>query len=65
MHVRGIMLAALAYFLLPLDAVPDMLVGIGFTDDAAVIAAVMGAFARNVTAEHRARAARRLDELLR
>ena len=65
MHVRGIMLAALAYFLLPLDAVPDMLVGIGFTDDAAVLAAVLGTFARNVTAEHRAKAAKRLDDLLR
>ncbi len=64
MHVRGIMLAALAYFLLPLDAVPDMLVGIGFTDDAAVLAAVLGAFARNITAEHRAKAAKRLDDLL-
>lgn len=64
-HVRGLLLAALAYFILPVDAVPDIIAGIGFTDDAAVIAAVMGAFARHVTPEHRARAARRLDQLLR
>ena len=56
MHVRGVLLAALAYFVLPADAVPDIVAGIGFTDDAAVIAAVLGTFARHVTPEHRARA---------
>lgn len=64
-HVRGVLLAALAYFLLPADLIPDVLVGIGFTDDAAVMAAVVGTFARYITPEHRTRAARRLDELLR
>ena len=64
MHVRGVLLAALAYFLLPSDLVPDIVAGIGFTDDAAVIAAVLGTFARHVTDEHRAQASHRLDELL-
>jgi uncharacterized membrane protein YkvA (DUF1232 family) len=64
MHVRGVLLAALAYFLLPADAVPDIIAGIGFTDDAAVLATVLGTFARHVTPEHRAQASRRLDELL-
>lgn len=64
MHVRGMLLAALAYFILPVDAVPDIVLGIGFTDDAAVIAAVLGALTRHVTAEHQAKASRKLDELL-
>jgi uncharacterized membrane protein YkvA (DUF1232 family) len=64
MHVRGVLLAALAYFILPADAVPDLIAGIGFTDDAAVIAAVLGTFARHVTPEHQARAGQRLDQLL-
>jgi uncharacterized membrane protein YkvA (DUF1232 family) len=63
-HVRGVLLAALAYFVLPADAVPDIVAGIGFTDDAAVIAGVIGTFARYITPEHRAKASRRLDELL-
>ena len=63
-HVRGILLAALAYFLLPTDAVPDIMVGIGFTDDAAVIASVLGTFARYITPDHRAKAKQRLDDLL-
>lgn len=34
---KGVMLGALAYFVLPTDAIPDVLAGIGFTDDAAVL----------------------------
>lgn len=64
-QVRGVLLAALAYFVLPTDLVPDILAGVGFTDDAAVMAAVVGTFARYITPEHRARAVRRLDDLLR
>ncbi len=65
LHVRGVLLGALAYFILPTDAIPDIIAGIGFTDDAAVIAAVLGTFARYVTPEHQAKASQRLDELLR
>ena len=35
-RVRAILLAALAYFVLPLDSIPDFIVGFGFTDDMAV-----------------------------
>ena len=38
---KGLMMAALAYFVMPIDALPDVLVGIGFTDDAAVFAALL------------------------
>jgi uncharacterized membrane protein YkvA (DUF1232 family) len=34
------LLAALAYFILPFDFIPDMIPGLGFTDDAAVLTAV-------------------------
>ncbi|WEK50632.1 MAG: YkvA family protein [Candidatus Kaistia colombiensis] len=36
-RVRATLLGALAYFVLPIDAVPDFLVGIGFADDATVL----------------------------
>jgi len=36
-RVRVMLLAALAYFVLPTDTVPDFLAGIGFSDDAAVL----------------------------
>jgi len=54
--VRGILIAALAYFVLPFDAVPDFVAGLGFTDDAAVLAMAISLVARHVTPEHRARA---------
>jgi len=65
MHVRAVLLGALAYFVLPADVIPDIIAGIGFTDDATVIAAVLGTFATYVTPEHREAARRRLDALLR
>jgi len=34
---KGLMFAALAYFVLPTDAIPDFIAGLGFTDDAAVL----------------------------
>ena len=38
-RVRGILLAALAYFIMPFDIIPDFLAVIGYTDDIAVLAA--------------------------
>lgn len=49
---KGIMLGALAYFVLPIDAIPDILAGVGFTDDAAVIAAVIATLSSNIRPRH-------------
>jgi uncharacterized membrane protein YkvA (DUF1232 family) len=62
-RVRLTLLAALGYFVLPLDAIPDILPVIGFTDDAAVIAAAIAAVAGSITPEHREKAKRTLAEL--
>ena len=50
---KAMMFAALAYFVLPTDVIPDVLAGIGFTDDAAVIAAVIGIAAKHLKPRHR------------
>ncbi len=55
-RVKGVLFAALAYFVLPFDAVPDFLAGFGFTDDAAVLAAAIGLVSRHITSRHRSRA---------
>lgn len=60
--VRGILLAALAYFVLPLDVVPDFLLGFGFTDDVAVLAAALNAVRRHITPAHRIAARQVLTE---
>ena len=55
-RVRGILLAALAYFVLPLDAVPDILAFVGFSDDIAVLAAAIGTVRAHLMPHHYARA---------
>ncbi|HKQ56162.1 MAG TPA: YkvA family protein [Methyloceanibacter sp.] len=64
MRVRGMLLAAIAYFILPFDFIPDMIVGLGFADDAALLTAVIGLVATHITPTHRAAAARALDKEL-
>ena len=63
MAAKGIMLGALAYFVMPIDAIPDVLAGIGFTDDAAVITAVIATLGANVRKKHREAAEKALDRL--
>ena len=40
--------AALIYFLNPVDLIPDALIGIGFIDDVAVIGAVVNAIRKDL-----------------
>ncbi len=60
---KGLMMAALAYFVLPTDAIPDILGVIGFTDDAAVFAALMAVVGKNLKPQHRAAAKGFLDRM--
>ena len=55
-RVRAALLAALAYFVLPFDAVPDFLVGIGFSDDITVLVATIALVRAHITESHRERA---------
>lgn len=64
MRVRGMLLATLAYFILPVDIIPDIILGLGFADDAALLTAVIGMVATNITPTHRAAAARALGKEL-
>ena len=60
---KGMLLAALAYFILPFDVIPDFLPGIGFTDDAAVIAAAVALARRSIKPEHREAARAQIERL--
>ncbi|MDP3602810.1 MAG: YkvA family protein [Bosea sp. (in: a-proteobacteria)] len=62
-RVRMTLLAALGYFVLPLDALPDIMPLLGFTDDAAVIAAALAAVASSITPRHREKAKQAMTEL--
>jgi uncharacterized membrane protein YkvA (DUF1232 family) len=62
-YVRGILLGAVAYFVLPADMIPDLLGPLGFTDDASVIAAALTAVGSHLRPQHRAEARDRLEKL--
>jgi len=61
--VRATLLAALAYFVLPFDFVPDLLAMVGFTDDMAVLMAAIAALGPNVKERHRIAARHALEDL--
>jgi uncharacterized membrane protein YkvA (DUF1232 family) len=54
--VRALVVASLAYLINPLDLMPDALVGIGLTDDLAVLALALERVSRYVTPAVRERA---------
>jgi uncharacterized membrane protein YkvA (DUF1232 family) len=64
MRVRSMLLAAIAYFILPFDFLPDVIAGLGFADDAALLTAVVALVSSHITPTHRAAAARALDKEL-
>ena len=61
--VRATLFGALAYFILPFDVIPDFLLGIGFTDDLAVLVTAMTLVRGHITQDHRNRARAKLDSL--
>jgi uncharacterized membrane protein YkvA (DUF1232 family) len=51
-RVRGILLAALAYFILPFDVVPDFFAVVGFSDDIAVLSAALAMVNSHMKVRH-------------
>ena len=62
-YVKAVLMGALAYFVLPLDMVPDFIAGFGFTDDATVLLAALRTVKGHITDAHRQRAQQALEEL--
>jgi len=60
-RVRGTLLAALAYFLLPTDAIPDFLIGFGLTDDISVLTLAITMVSSNIKDSHRLAARKALQ----
>lgn len=61
-RVKGILFGALAYFILPADMIPDIILGLGFTDDIAVLTAAITSVSANITAAHREAARKALAD---
>ena len=62
LRAKGILFAALAYFVMPADTIPDVMFGLGFTDDVAVLTAAIAAIRAHLTLAHRAAARRAMAE---
>lgn len=60
---KAMIMAGLAYFVLPTDAIPDVLAVVGFTDDAAVFAALMAIVGKNLKPRHREAADKLLTQM--
>jgi uncharacterized membrane protein YkvA (DUF1232 family) len=55
-RVRFVLLGAIAYFVMPFDAVADFLPVLGYADDAALLAAAISQVAGSIKEEHRDKA---------
>jgi len=62
-RVKIVLTAALAYFVVPTDLIPDFIATLGFTDDAAVLFAAIQTVAPHIKDGHRARARAALQRL--
>jgi len=49
---KGVLIAALGYFISPIDAIPDMIPGAGYGDDLGVLAAALTTVAAHIKKEH-------------
>lgn len=67
MKAKAVLFAAAAYFVMPVDMLPDVIAGLGFTDDATVLATALGVVGMHVKDKHRAMACKllRLPEPVR
>ena len=61
-YVRAALLGALAYFVMPIDAMPDFLPLIGFADDASILAAAIANVRLHMKDRHREAARRALED---
>ncbi len=55
-HVKAVLVGALAYFIMPIDVIPDFIAAFGYTDDAAVFWAAWRTVSAHVDDGHRQRA---------
>ena len=63
LKAKGVLLAALAYFIMPIDLVPDFIAGLGFTDDMTVLITAVSLISSHMTDEHRDKARAALARL--
>jgi uncharacterized membrane protein YkvA (DUF1232 family) len=61
LHVKTALIGALAYFVLPADAVPDILPALGYADDATAVVTTVRLVADHINPLHREVARKALE----
>lgn len=59
---KSIIYGALAYFVLPVDAIPDVIPVAGYTDDLGALAAAIGSVSMYITNDVKNKAAQKLSD---
>ncbi|NJM59344.1 MAG: DUF1232 domain-containing protein [Oscillatoriales cyanobacterium RU_3_3] len=59
---KTVVVGALTYFISPVDAIPDILVGVGFTDDLGVLLAAIATVSIYINAETKQQAKQKMSE---
>ncbi|MCG7516119.1 MULTISPECIES: YkvA family protein [Vibrio] len=62
---KAILGGALAYFVMPTDMVPDVLAGVGFTDDMAALTLAANSVGNAITDEHEEQAREKLSSMVK
>ena len=63
LRVRAVLLAALAYFVVPTDIIPDFIAGLGYGDDASVLMGALAMISQHIKPEHREKAERTVERM--
>ena len=61
---KAMIIGALGYFILPADLIPDVIAGVGFTDDLAALGAIISALASCITIEMQNESKQKCHDLL-
>ena len=59
---KGVVFGALAYFVSPIDAIPDPMPAIGVTDDLGVLISAVATIAMHITPKEKKKAAEKMAE---
>lgn len=63
MQVKLFIFGALGYFILPVDVLPDVIAGLGYTDDVAVILGVIKSCHAHIDEECKIKASSKVKEM--
>ncbi|MGQ8820132.1 YkvA family protein [Bibersteinia trehalosi] len=59
---KSVIIAALGYFISPVDAIPDVIPGVGYVDDLGALAAAIASVAVHIKEEHKNKAKELLSQ---